>query len=531
MRISPRVVATAALVAVIGSLLSVVVDSPPATALTSTRISGADRYATSAAASRATHAGTVGTVFLASGENFPDALAAGPAAAQLMGSLLLSRPDGIPPGIRAEIERLAPSRIVLVGGEGALSAAVEASARQLAADVVRIGGNDRYAVAESLIRHVWGGGSSRAYLATGATYADALVAGPAAARVDAPVILVPGASATLPEPTRRLLIDLGVTSVTIAGGTGAVSAGIERAIRALTGVTAVARLAGTDRFGTAIAINRTAFAGASAGPSYLVTGTDYPDAVSAIVPAAVANRPVFLSTPRCIHQSALSTMTSTSTTEARLVGGTGVLRGAVAKLQPCLSTEAPSSLWVVVNKKRPLSPVTYAPADLVYPRVTNVNGQPIRREAAAALESMFAAASRAGAGTMVMQSGYRSYATQRTIYNGFVRTDGQTAADLKSARPGYSEHQTGLVADIAPRTARCSDMHCIASTPQGAWLRAHAWEYGFIMRYESTTTHITGYMHEPWHYRYVGKTLAADYRAGRFVTLEGFFGMPAAPRY
>lgn len=420
---------------------------------------------------------------------------------------------------------------MLVSGPAALSPAVETAAQGLAQQVERVSGSDRYAVADALVRKVWNGGSTKAYVATGSAYADALAAGPAAARVDAPVVLLPGSSATLPAATVALLRDLGVTSVSIAGGTGAVSAGIERQIRAMPGMASVTRYGGTDRYGTAIAINRTAFAGASAGPSYLVTGTDYPDALSALVPAAVLNRPVFLATPRCIPPSVLSTMTSTSTTEARLVGGTGVLRGAVSKLQQCLSTESPSSIWVVVNKKRPLSPLTYVPTDLVYPRVSNVNGQPIRREAAAALETMFAAASRAGAGSMAMQSGYRSYTTQRSIYNGFVRTDGQAAADLKSARPGYSEHQTGLVADIAPRTAGCSDMHCIASTPQGAWLRAHAWEHGFIMRYEATTTHITGYMHEPWHYRYVGKVLAADYRAGGFVTLEGFFGMPAAPRY
>jgi D-alanyl-D-alanine carboxypeptidase len=532
MRRLPQTIASATLVAVVGSLLSVVVAAGPATALTSSRISGADRYATSAAASLAAHPapGAVDTVYLASGQNFPDALSAGPAAAQTAGSLLLTKQDGIPASIRTEIDRLDPKQIVLVGGPGALSAAVETAARSLAPNVVRVGGIDRYAVSDALIRKVWSGGSARAYVATGTTFADALSAGPAAARVDAPVILLPGRSSTLPAGTRRLLVDLGVTSVTIAGATGAVSAGIEQQIRAIPGMSNVARHGGTDRYGTAIVVNRNAFAGAAVGPTFLATGVNYPDALSAVVPAAIANRPIFLTKAQCVHGSVLSTMTSLSTAEARLVGGTGVLRGAVAKLQTCLSTEAPSSLWVVVNKKRPVS-ASYVPSDLTYPRVPNTNGQPMRKDASAALESMFSAASRAGAGQMVLLSGYRSYATQKTIYNGFVRTNGQAAADLRSAKPGHSEHQTGWAADIAPRAAGCNSTHCIASTPQGAWLRAHAWEYGFILRYPSTATHITGYQYEPWHYRYVGKTLAADYRAGGFLTLEGFFGMPAAPRY
>ena len=534
MRLSPRLIASSALVAVIASVLTVTATPEPASAVTSSRISGADRYATSAAASRSAHPspGTVDTVYLASGENFPDALSAGPAAAQSAGSLLLTKRDSLPASIRTEITRLAPTRIVLVGGPGALSAAVEKAAKSLTSDVVRVGGIDRYAVSDALIRRVWSGGSTKAYVATGTTFADALAAGPAAARVDAPVILLPGKTATLPAGTRRLLVDLGVTSVTIAGAAGAVSAGIEQQIRAIPGMSSVARYGGTDRYGTAIVINRNAFAGAATGPSFLATGSDYPDALSAVVPAAVANRPIFLTKSQCVIGTVLSTMTSLSTGEARLVGGPGVLRGAVAKLQPCLSTETPSSLWVVVNKKRPISPKSHVPQDLTYPKVTNVNWQPMRKEASTALESMFAAAAKAGAGTMVLQSGYRSFATQQTLYNGFVRTDGQAAADLRSAKPGYSEHQTGLAADISPRTAGCNVSSCIASTPQGAWLRAHAWEYGFILRYPSTAaTQITGYMYEPWHYRYVGKVLAADYKAGGFVTLEGFFGMAAAPRY
>jgi len=115
-------------------------------------------------------------------------------------------------------------------------------------------------------------------------------------------------------------------------------------------------------------------------------------------------------------------------------------------------------------------------------------------------------------------------------YNGHVRSEGQQHADAASARAGHSEHQTGLALDLVA-CSPCGGIEAFGATPQGEWVAAHAWEYGFIVRYESGATGVTGYMPEPWHLRYIGRELAAVYHHGGFHTLEEFFGLPAAPDY
>lgn len=103
-------------------------------------------------------------------------------------------------------------------------------------------------------------------------------------------------------------------------------------------------------------------------------------------------------------------------------------------------------------------------------------------------------------------SPYRSYERQRSIYNSYVRAHGQAEADTYSARPGWSEHQTGLAVDVAVR-GRGYD--AFDGTPECEWLKEHAHEFGFILRYGEGMDYITGYMYEPWHYRYVGAEAAA----------------------
>lgn len=120
--------------------------------------------------------------------------------------------------------------------------------------------------------------------------------------------------------------------------------------------------------------------------------------------------------------------------------------------------------------------------------------------------------------SMQLISGYRSYAYQVDLYNSYVERDGQEAADRYSARPGYSEHQTGLCFDVG---AIDNDY---GTTPAGKWLASHAHEYGFIIRFPEGKEEITGYMYEPWHIRYVGKSVAAEiYQKG--LTLEEYLGV------
>lgn len=187
----------------------------------------------------------------------------------------------------------------------------------------------------------------------------------------------------------------------------------------------------------------------------------------------------------------------------------------------------PSSPWVVVDKARPLDPLDYAPSDLV----PVGNGASMRAPAAAALRRLQAAARTAGH-ALAAYSGYRSYAYQGTVYASEVAAQGQAAADRASARPGYSEHQTGWVADVGdPTVAGCIITACFGDTPSGQWTAANCWRYGFIVRYRQGDEHITGYKDEPWHLRYVGVPLAAELRRTGIRTLEEFFGLPAAPTY
>lgn len=187
------------------------------------------------------------------------------------------------------------------------------------------------------------------------------------------------------------------------------------------------------------------------------------------------------------------------------------------------SLDDPASLWVVVNKQRPLNPKTYAPSDL-----TDIgNGQRMRLAAANQLKLLFSAAKAAGY-TLVAESGYRSYGTQVSVYNSEVRAFGQAKADSESARPGYSEHQTGWAVDIG--SPGCYE-DCFGTKPASKWLLTVAYKYGFIRRYPPDKTDITGYREEPWHFRYIGVDLATELHKQNVETLEEFFGLPAAPNY
>lgn len=117
-------------------------------------------------------------------------------------------------------------------------------------------------------------------------------------------------------------------------------------------------------------------------------------------------------------------------------------------------------------------------------------------------------------------SGYRSYWTQNTLYNNYVASDGKEEADTYSARPGYSEHQTGLAFDLN------SVEDSFANTDEGKWVKDNCYRYGLIIRYPKGKESITGYIYEPWHLRYVGVELATKlYNDGDWITLEEYFGI------
>lgn len=184
----------------------------------------------------------------------------------------------------------------------------------------------------------------------------------------------------------------------------------------------------------------------------------------------------------------------------------------------------PESLRCIVNKTRPFSPQDWAPQDLV-----PFYGQQLRAEAAAAAQSMMDAAARDGI-TLTVSSAYRSFAAQKQTYQHWVQVNGQKTADTLSARPGYSEHQTGLAIDFGSPEG-CLLQECYQDTRAGQWLAKNAPDFGFILRFPKNQQHVTGYIFEPWHYRYLGVGLTQEYRASGAKTLEEFFGTGSAPDY
>lgn len=188
-----------------------------------------------------------------------------------------------------------------------------------------------------------------------------------------------------------------------------------------------------------------------------------------------------------------------------------------------------TDLSVVVNKQRAL-PGDYIPPDLVEPNVPfpfdeKVEKRLLRAEAAQALEELFAKAKTEGI-ELYAVSGYRSYKTQKSLYETYVRTQGAEHAAAYSAVPGKSEHQTGLAMDVSGSDANTRLEESFAETPEGIWLAANCAEFGFVIRYMKGKEDTTGYAYEPWHLRYVGKEMAKEIMAGG-LTLEDYFSEAA----
>ena len=184
----------------------------------------------------------------------------------------------------------------------------------------------------------------------------------------------------------------------------------------------------------------------------------------------------------------------------------------------------PDNILVLVNKENSL-PNGYRADDLIKPNVTfSFSGehekQLMRKEAAEALEEMFAAASEEGV-EITAVSGFRSYERQVQIYDAEIAASGMEYAQQAVAEPGKCEHQTGLTMDVSSAENSYQLNQEFGNTAAGKWLNVNSAEYGFIIRYPKNGEKITGYMYEPWHIRYVGKTFATDIK-NRNLTLEEY---------
>jgi D-alanyl-D-alanine carboxypeptidase len=203
---------------------------------------------------------------------------------------------------------------------------------------------------------------------------------------------------------------------------------------------------------------------------------------------------------------------------------------------PKYSIDEADSIWVVANKRRQISPLRYQPASLAFPaferpKVQNPFGLQLREEAAVAAADLASAMAADDKGTLILNSGFRTYKNQQGLYNRTRDTRGLAVAEKLSARPGHSEHQLGLAADFSVKGQGCVIMVCFGKTEAGIWLAENAHEFGFVLRYPKGYRPITGFQYEPWHFRYVGFELATEMKTKGIKTLEEFWGLGSAPDY
>lgn len=295
------------------------------------RISGQDRFEVAVRISEGAFSQGAPIVFLAHGFDFPDALSAVPAAVAHGGPLLLTQSTALPAKVESEIVRLAPAKVVILGGEGAMTAAVESRIRALGMAVERVGGADRYVVSRALASTYFPT-AKRAFIATGRNYPDALSGAGVAGRLGAPVILVDGVRPELDAETRALLSRQGITDVSILGGPGAVSAGIEEGLRSV--VARVDRIGGSDRYAVAEAISKRFVT--TADHAFFAAGMNFPDALAGAAYAGRLGAPLFLIPQGCPTAGTFSeALDRLSVDRVTIFGGDSSVAPSVEKLRGC----------------------------------------------------------------------------------------------------------------------------------------------------------------------------------------------------
>jgi D-alanyl-D-alanine carboxypeptidase len=208
-----------------------------------------------------------------------------------------------------------------------------------------------------------------------------------------------------------------------------------------------------------------------------------------------------------------------------LAGGGGVSPAAAGSAPPCryddiLTGHRAYADWdASVLDTMLMLPRSYVPPRLVSTARAGLNpGGYVRSFVIPDLAAMAHAARKAGAGLRVVSS-FRDYDHQQEVYDDLVDSYGERAARLVAARPGHSEHQLGTTIDFGSAKVAWgySDW---ATTPAGAWMKANAWKYGWVMSYPRGTRAVTCYRYEPWHYRYVGRATAAKIQASGLTLRE-----------
>jgi len=302
-----------------------------ATGMTVDRIGGTDRYAVAINIAQAAYPSGAPDVYVATGLNFPDALSAGAAAAKNSSPVLLTDPNTLGADVAAEITALHPGRIIVVGGTGSVSDAVYHSLELIQPNIVRLAGIDRYAASRAIVASEFADGADTVYVATGATFPDALSAAAAGGPTNAAVLLVNGSSSDgLDSASIATLTALHPSHIIVAGGTGSVSTMIENRLNQIAPTT---RSAGQDRYEASTAISVSAYT--SADRVFLSTGLTFPDALGGSAWAGALKAPLFVVPTNCVPASTLAAIHSLGVTHVTLLGGPASLTPAVAALKSC----------------------------------------------------------------------------------------------------------------------------------------------------------------------------------------------------
>lgn len=316
-------------------------------ALPTERVAGVDRYATSVGASQEVFpeplAYSPGVVYVASGQSFADALGASALAGAASGVLLLTAPNALPAAVEGELRRLQPHNVVLVGGTGVISPAVESRLRSIGSSwgmeaLWRVGGVDRYDTSRRLVEHAQNVLGMRfvdgpVFIATGTNFPDALSAAAAAGSQRMPLLLTGGLSESeLPAATVSLLDSLRPSRLYVAGGAGAVSALAMNAYAWPRNIP-VARFAGTDRYETSRLINTVFFP--RSYHAVIASGAQFPDALAAGPLASALQAPLVLTPPTCVPEVLARDLARRGVDVALLVGGSGALSARVAAMSTC----------------------------------------------------------------------------------------------------------------------------------------------------------------------------------------------------
>lgn len=291
------------------------------------RIGGVDRFETAALLSQRFIMAS--TVLVATSDVFADALAATPLADQVAGPMLLTRPTVLPAKTKGELQRLAPAKIIIVGGTGAVSSAVQAQIQGLVpgATIERIAGSDRYQTSAKIAAKIVQDSSKQVMLATGKSFADGLVLGAYAARENAPLVLTDGTR--LAPSVKTFLEGAAADDLYVAGGTGAVSTAVATEAAALTGAD-LTRFSGTDRYDTSAKVLAKFPA---QGGAFIATGQEFPDALAAVPVAGRTDYGVALSRPGSVPGVVMTQIQrlvdGSLDPQLTIVGGTGAVSDAV----------------------------------------------------------------------------------------------------------------------------------------------------------------------------------------------------------